>query len=340
MNSVSTENAPSDPLTKPIRQSPYQGLGRIMAFFGLILLLAIVLDLMISAGLRRIKTSSFGAFNQVMSGQVNADIIITGSSRALAHYDPRIIASATGKSVFNLGRNGSQTDMQLAYLKAYLKHNFNPKIVIHNLDLFSFVTTEEVYDPAQYFPYLSDEEIYKPLREIDPNAWKWKYMPLYRYSVDDMRFTWIKGLKGFIGINPPQDHALGFNPRNVSWTEDFSLYKAQNPDGVSFDVEPAGIHALEELIHICHKQGIQVILVYSPEFHEMQSMERNRNDIMGIFLQISEKYKVQFWDYSDSALSKRQELFQNSQHLNADGAGAFSRDLAERIKSFNPSHPD
>jgi hypothetical protein len=63
----------------------------------------------------------------------------------------------------------------------------------------------------------------------------------------------------------------------------------------------------------------------------MQSMEKNRAEIINKFREISRQFKVPFWDYSDSPLSKQQSLFNNSQHLNAEGAKAFSIDLARRL---------
>ena len=129
---------------------------RVACFFALVMALAFALDAMITSGLRHMTTSQYGVSNRIMRGLVNADIVITGSSRALSHYDPRIIQAITGYSAFNLGRNGSQTDMQVAVFKAYLVRNRKPRILIHNLDAFTFVTTREVYDPVQYVPYLYD----------------------------------------------------------------------------------------------------------------------------------------------------------------------------------------
>jgi len=96
------------------------GLLRLMGFFCLMVLVAFVLDRVFTVGLRRIETSEFGASNKVFSGQVNANIVISGSSRALVHYDPRIIQNITGLTAYNLGRNAAQTDMQCAFLKTYL----------------------------------------------------------------------------------------------------------------------------------------------------------------------------------------------------------------------------
>src|SRR5882762_8837625 len=70
---------------------PWKPLCRIAWFFGVVVLLTFVMHAMITSGLRHIKTSAFGAENQIIEGKVNAKIVIVGSSRALDHYDTRTI---------------------------------------------------------------------------------------------------------------------------------------------------------------------------------------------------------------------------------------------------------
>jgi hypothetical protein len=316
------------------RRTPRQALLRIACFFCLVAVLAVALNAVISIGLRRIQTSTFGAENRMMQGNVIAQVVVTGSSRASSHFDPRVIHAITGLSAFNLGRNGSQTDMQLVILKAYLEHNKKPEIVIHNLDAFSFVTTREVYDPAQYVPYLDDPEIYRPLRRINHDTWKSRYLPLYGYVVDDINISWILGLKGFFGWSPREDFYDGFNPRSKQWTSEFQNFKNSNPHGVSFGIEPKGIQDVEDLITLCKQRGIQLIFVYSPEYIEMQALTNNRPEIFSRFRALAARYDVPLWDYSDWRYAGSREFFQNSQHLNADGAAVFSQDIAGRLKEY------
>lgn len=314
----------------------HRGTLRLICFFLLVAITAVGLQKTVNSGLRRIPTSEFGAFNRVMSGQVNADIVISGSSRALAHYDPRVLQGLTGNTAYNLGRNGSQTDMQVAVLKAYLNHNAKPKFVIHNLDLFSFVVTHkgELYEPGFYMPYLDEVPIYDALHQIDSDAWKWKHLPLYGYVVEDMRFTWVKGIQGLLGVYPREDYFFGFNPRSKAWSGEFESFRANHPEGVHTAIEPAGVAALEKLVQLCVCQGIQVVLVYSPEYSEMQALELDRPKIMEMFHALANRYGITFWDYSDSAISRQKTLFQNSQHLNSEGAEVFSADLGARLEQL------
>ena len=315
------------------RIGPLHSIGRFLAFAGLVLLLAFLLDATISRGLRRINTSAFGVWNQIVDGVINADIVITGSSRALVHYDPRLISERTGLTVFNIGLNGSQTDMQLARLKTYLAHNSRPKLVIHNLDLYSFQTTHNgVYDPGQYVPYLNDPEIYSAVARLNPDVWKARFVPLYGYTVEDLRFYWIQGIAaGVFGWTPPEDHFLGFKPRHLHWTDDFERFRLKNPQGVRFEIEANGVAVLHELLDLCLKQNIGVVLVYSPEYQVMQTLTANRAQIFEGFHDLQRRFGVPIWDYSASPISAQREYFYNSQHLNATGAAAFSRDLSERL---------
>lgn len=319
----------------------WRTLGRVGCLFGIIAIMAVVLDAMITTGFRQIKTSAFGAANLMMNGQVNSEIVITGSSRALAHYDPRTIQALTGRTAFNLGRNGTQTDIQLAVLKAYLKHNRKPEVVLHNLDVFTFVLShDEVYDPTQYIPYLYDEELYGVFRRIYRDSWKDRYIPLYGYVVEDVNLPWAVGLKGFFGWSPREDYFMGFRPGQRRWTDDFQRFKASHPLGVHREIEPAGIHVLEELVRTCQHNGIQLIFVYSPEYLGMQRLTNNRTEVFDRFREVANRFRVPLWDYSGWENAGNQDFFYNSQHLNATGAAVFSVDLANRVKAYLAAKPN
>ncbi|MGB6193943.1 MAG: hypothetical protein WBF42_15845, partial [Terracidiphilus sp.] len=181
---VREENYPmADPYGDVAAELPAQpmpvakSLRRIAAFFALVIALIFLMNTLISVGLRHIRTSYYGAWNQVMQGKVNADIVISGSSRAAYQFDPRAIEAATGRTAFNIGRAGTQTDVQLAVLSAYLEHNRKPQLIIHSLDAFTFVPSHDIYQPALYIPYLNDPAIYDPLHRIDPDLVRSRYIP-------------------------------------------------------------------------------------------------------------------------------------------------------------------
>jgi hypothetical protein len=289
-------------------------------------------DALVNAGLRRIDTSAFGVFNRITRGGIDADIVISGSSRALNHFDPRIIERRTGRTAMNIGMNGSQTDMQVAVFRTYLAHNRRPSLLVQNLDSFTFVTSHKgLYFPAQYMPYLHEPALYDTLVSIEPDMWKVRRLPLYGYAVHDMSFTWWLGLRGLAGWNPPEDRYLGFQPRYAGWSGEFADFKGHQQRGVAFDIEPQGVKDFEALLDLCRAQGIPVLLAYSPVYIEMQALETNRDAIFERFRTIAARYDVPLWDYSSSPLSQSHDNFVNSQHLNASGAARFSQTFAEDL---------
>ena len=325
-------STPSDDASSPASSGMKVGLCKLAFFACLVALFAFLLNVVIQAGLRNIHTSSFGVWNRIVAGDINAAILVSGSSRALSHYDPRVIQERTKLATFNIGLNGSQTDMQLARLKTYLLHNRKPLLLIHNIDLFSFqITRGGVYDPGQYLPYLGQQPIYDALSRFNPHTWKARYWPLYGYAVEDLRLTWVLGLLGSFGWNPQEDHFLGFKPRDLAWTEDFKRFRAANPQGTRFEIEPEGVQQMEDMLRLCKAEGISVLLVYSPEYEEMQRMTINRVEIFARLDVMRDRFHVAVWNFSSLPLASQKNKFYNSQHLNAEGAKIFSTELAEKL---------
>lgn len=328
---TATQTSGTSVAPAPDRQAR-AGIARIACFFAMLVACAFVLDAGIGFSLRRLPTGDFGEWNRIVHGQINAEIVISGSSRALTHYDPRILAAATGRSVYNIGLNGSQTDMQLARLKTYLRHNRKPQAVIHNVDAFSFQLTHgEVYDPGQYVPYLQEPDLYDALLRINPDTRKARILPLYGYAAQDLRFGWLQGPLHWVRPSTAPTHIDGFKPRDTAWTGEFDDFRARHPNGVHVDIEAPGVQQFEELLKLCTEQGIRVVLVYSPEYSEVQAMTTNRAEIFARLETLRQRYGAQLLDFSHSPISWRKELFYNSQHLNATGADVFTRELATRL---------
>jgi hypothetical protein len=315
-----------------------RGLLRGAAFFALLGAATTGTDAIVSHGLRQVRTGTFGVWNRIVRGTIGADLVVSGSSRALNHYDPRVLARATGLTAFNIGLNGSQTDMQLARLRVYLRRNRRPRLVIHNLDHFSLqVSPGEVFDPAQYLPYLDEPALRDALLHIDRDAWKWR-LPLYGYAVEDVRFTWLKGLAAAIGWQPDEDHADGFLPQRRDWSDEFERWRARAPAGTHVPVQPAGVAALQQLMRLCGDMEVPLLLVYSPEYVAAQQQTLNRDLIFARFAEMAQRHGAELWDYSDHPLSGQARGFVNSQHLNAAGAQAFSQELGTRLAAWPGLH--
>ena len=146
-----------------------------------------------------------------------------------------------------------------------------------------------------------------------------------------MRFSWLLGLKALAGLQPRENHVQGFVSRYMSWAGDFEKYRDNNPNGVHTEIEPQGVRDIAELVEVCKQQDIPLLLVYSPEYYEMQALERNRREVFARVREICDQFSVPLWDYSDSLISPNRAYFYNSQHSNAGRCKNFPTDLARRL---------
>jgi len=97
------------------------------------------------------------------------------------------------------------------------------------------------------------------------------------------------------------------------------------------NIDPDVEKEFVDYLRFCHGNGIQVFLVYSPEYIEVQRMTLNRQEIMVRFQQIANETGSVFLDYSNSQISLDRSQFYNSEHLNKTGSENFSRLVARDI---------
>lgn len=166
-------------------------------------------------GLRNYSTGKFGVWNKAVEGKINAQILFAGSSRTWVHFDPRVIEAQTGRSAYNIGRDGTLPDLQLAFLTMYLRHNQKPELLVQGLDIMMFCSSEKVYAPWQYLPFLQEPEIYQSVCLIDPAFRGYRYAPLlgiFKTRLSDLAF------RGLIDHPKKEKQFQGFEPKRMSWS--------------------------------------------------------------------------------------------------------------------------
>jgi hypothetical protein len=293
------------------------------------LLLALLLQRALLGGLRRYTYDNLGIMNSIMRGEINADIVISGSSRAMYHYDPRIIEAATSLSCYNIGRNGTKLHEQLNLLNIYIARNKRPSYLIQNLDLASLQANDDITDPKQYIAWLEHDDIYRPLLQQKHYYFLYRWFPLVAMANTGAMRAAILGL---LRVPPGRmDQFKGYVPQYLTWTKEFEQFKAQHSSGVSWTIDPTKQQTLEHLIETCQRTGIALILVYSPDYRDSQAFFRNRDHILHELRRTADRHNVPFWSYSDDPICGDKKYFYNSQHMNHRGATAFTRLLARRL---------
>ena len=100
-------------------------LRKISYFLIPFVLLTWPLDLFLSHNLKKSTKhpAEYEVWNDIYSGQLNADIAIYGSSRAWVHINPEVLSQGLGKTVYNFGLDGQAFEIQYLRHIEYFKHN-------------------------------------------------------------------------------------------------------------------------------------------------------------------------------------------------------------------------
>jgi hypothetical protein len=282
-------------------------------------------------GFRARTTGDFGDWNRIVNGRINADILVTGASRAQCGVDVLTLEDYFKKKCFNLALKGNSLSIQVARLKVYLKHNKAPEAIIQVVGR-NMLRKPRAYNPGQFVPYLNEEEIYRPLSRISKHFILARYVPLYSFALLSPAFT-VDAWQGLTGQEDPPQCNNGYCPVDMAWNRksDIATVKKLYPHGIVDQITPEGKEAFEDLIRLCREKHIRLILVYAPGYYEFNDFVVNYREAKNLYHQYAQQYGLPLLDYSSAGITRQEDMFFNSQHLNYKGATRFSEELARDL---------
>ena len=290
-----------------------------------------LLQEMIFWGINLISVGEFGVLNKIEHGEINAEILISGSSRTLKGINPVVIEEETGLSCYNISSDGVSLEIQVPKLKMYLNKNKPPKILVQNVSILGGWISNSIYEPYKYLPYLSDDDLLEGLEKIDSDFWIHKYIPVSNliYFNFDFYVTLLSELKNSIlGEN---NLIKGFYPDNSKWATSLEQLKIRRPNSITVSISNKYNIYLNELIKVCKFYNIKLVLVSLPYHHEIYKIENKKMDVKSYYERKCYGNNIYFADYSDSEIAKSTMYFYNFTHLNKKGADNFSKLLAAKL---------
>lgn len=296
-----------------------------LLFVLVIIVLAIPMDIFISEGLKK-GNNAWGEYNtwsDIYDSQVDAELVIYGSSRAWRHIDPKIIENKTGISSYNLGIDGHNFWLQHLRHKTFLEENTKPKYIILSVDIWSLKKGNELYNAEQFLPYmLFDKDIFDYTNSYKGFSIADYYLPLIRYIGN--KNAVVESLENSFSFKKLKlKRKKGYQGWNKVWNTDFSEVKKKMKFFEAIP-DPVLISLFDDFLSECAKKDIKVVLVYTPEYFEGQNFVKNRKEIISLFEGFSDKNNIPFLDYSSNSICTKKEFFYNASHLNKKGAEAFT----------------
>ncbi len=293
-------------------------LSRLLYFAIVLYIVLFVIDYGYSAMIRASNWRPVEAWEDVVEGNIHADVVAFGSSRGWVQIDPHIIDSVLCVNSYNLGIDGSEINRQVQKYEVFRKRNSKPKLIIQNIDVWSLGYTIG-YEREQFFPFFWDKDMRITFFQTEPFSWGEKHIPFFRYhGMNPLLFihrnprTLYKGYQGQVGV----------------WNgEAFEQQKS-----ISFHVDDTTIQVFNTFLAQAVEDSVRVVFVYAPLFSGATEKISNRELMYETYQNLADKFGIPVLDYTDMWICRDTAYFYNAMHLNKTGAEIYTDSLANDIK--------
>lgn len=287
-----------------------------------ILLLAAGIDLFIGIAGDRLVSSAKGgdtARHRYINREMTDSLLVFGSSRAIHHYDPRILADTLGVGAYNCGADGS--GIILAYMQlTNVLARYTPSIVIYDLygqyDFMKEPDNSKYLLWERYFYGNGNEALDSVFHTIDRNE-KWKMRSAaYRYN---SRFLQLIS----DNYKPRQNDINGYRPQGDMPVD----FVKPNPWPTA-EIDDVKLEYIRRFAEKCQARGVKLIVAISPYYFPTADEQ-----LPSAVCEIFDVYDVSVLDHSeDRDFVGKRCYFSDTNHLNASGAEAYTRKIASEVK--------
>lgn len=306
---------------------------RLVIWIVIVFVSAIVVDYMITNGLKKTDIRKYSVWNDIYRGGVDADLVVVGSSQAWCGYNTYILDSVLKLNSYNLGFDGHPIDYQIIRYDTYRRFNSKPKVILINTVFWSTlgISAHEQYEREQFFPYINDDTLISLVANDKKITWFDRHLPSYRYY--GYREDIEDGIGSFFGKTQFQYGGMhkGFYGKVDKWNSGPILSKDTL---INEPISQKAVNLLDSFTKTSCEEGIEVVFVKSPMYYPIRAKFANISQIDSLYESISEKYGIPILDYSFSSIAMDSGNFVNPSHLNKRGAELFTTKLCHDLDSI------
>ena len=263
---------------------------------------------------------SWGDFTR---GQLDADLVIMGASRAWVQYNPAILDSILHISTYNMGIDGSPLNRQICKYNIFNYYQQKqPDYIIINIDYFA-LEWRDGYQREQFFPYIMKSYPRNEIRKVEPFSKLEMYVPLYRYVKQ-------QGIAYYFIDNKTEVLFKGYAGQDMEW-DPTAFNKI---DSFHFSSDERTIKMFEKFLEDRKVEGIKILFCYAPVYEGFTKKIDNQKEMNDTYQKIADRYEIPILDYTYDAMCSDTTLFYNAMHLNKKGAEMFSEKLAYDLESL------
>lgn len=256
---------------------------------------------------------------QYITNKTNEDVLIFGSSRAVHHYNPKIITDSLGLSCYNCGQDGNGIILFYGWWNV-ISQRYHPKWIVYDITPGYDLHVGE--DNHKYLGWLKESYDRDGIKDIFlsiDNTEPYKMMSwMYRYNSN-----WHQIMADY--IHPVYEFKnQGFLPLEGS-VDLMRIKERTNEKTIIFD--PLKIDYLKKLME--ERGGTNIAFVVSPSWYGINEKE------LQPLIEICNSKNIAFINFgNEKKYIHNAKFFKDGLHLNAEGADEFTKDLMHQLKSL------
>ncbi len=287
-----------------------------------------VADAVVGVGCRyllgRARGGDTGRMNYI-ADRMEEQLLVFGSSRAVHHYDPRILADSVGLSCYNCGQAGNGIIFCYGQYRLF-RDRYVPRVIVYDVHP-PFDLSEG--DNERFLPWLrcfyDREGIDSIFRDVDGNKrWKERSM-MVRYNE---KFVYL-AVDAYHPVNAydsgyrPLEGTVAYEPKSGKGGEAGANPGPFRPDGLKLEY-------WRKLVSDCKARGTRLVFAVSPLYVPSGSMPEYEP-----LRRLARREGIPFLSHAgDSAFVGKSRYFKDSQHLNREGVEAYTRIVASELKEL------
>lgn len=289
---------------------------------GLFLVIVAGVDVAIGFAFKTLEHSAKGGFtlrDNYICDKLVTDILISGSSRCVRHYNPQIISDSLGLSCYNSGQMGNGIILNYGRLRM-INERKRPSVVIYDLHPnFDLLVGD---DNHRYLTWLKShwerDGVTGIFNSVDETE-KYKMMSqMYRYNSRQIELL----IDCFHPITEARSD--GFSPLKGELDPSKIRRGRDKKDKVEYTFDPLKIEYIRKMID--EAADSKLYFVVSPIWYGMDTLEFQP------VKEICRERGIPFIDFSnDPKYVHQDKWFKDGNHMNERGADEFTRDLVKLL---------
>ncbi len=303
---------------------------RLISFSLLTIIFLLLLQNFLMFGAKHYYRSGTGKVNLIMSHQIDANIMVFGSSVSEVAIQSNLLANETKSTVFNASIDGTRYKQLEGLITEFLAYSENCNTIIlgtsyFNLNPYSKYLTE----PNRFIAHINNKNIYKTFEDHGYKVFLMKYMPGYLLTQLDHSF-YKASVLGWLNIIKPNSTKIEEGNGWLAHYENWNVPINQNTKGIKIEISKEATTTLNRIIKHINKKGIKVVLVRLPVHNSYASNFTNSKWVSELLFKNLDKNDLMI-DFSKSYIQKDTSFFYNHGHVNYKGAEKITKTIGENL---------